>query len=404
MEKRQRTYTGDSTIAPSQEAIAALDPLLQPFDDDGDALKDSPYYARHRTSIFYIPNPTIDDEVFEKCNRRFYRTLISYLRRFEGILYSLLASLLFTSSNFIIKQLDVVLLDVFLVRFIFQGLISLGFILYKGYPIFTDAQSILFLIRSFIAALGSICFYLGLSLLPLPDLTTLRYTQVIWTALIAMMIYRERINLPTIIACILTLMGVVCVAQPSFLFPHAKSLNYTSHSTFIKTENPRLLGMLIALTCALSISAAIVLNKKLLEKNVRQSIIMFYFILTTLFFLVFLQTYYWIFIPENYQRFYPMKIYFRRDFIYATILATLQLIPMVLSQKSVKREHPSIVTVIQASDILFAIIFQTLFSTKKSNGLALIGSMLVLFSIVLVGAHKLYQDRRNRTCVPNEEN
>ena len=72
---------------------------------------------------------------------------------------------------------------------------------------------------------------------------------------------------------------------------------------------------------------------------------------------------------------------------------------MVLSQKSIKREHPSIVTVVQASDILFAIILQNIFSTNKSNGLALIGSTLVLTSIVIVGAHKLWQDRQNRTCI-----
>jgi drug/metabolite transporter (DMT)-like permease len=73
---------------------------------------------------------------------------------------------------------------------------------------------------------------------------------------------------------------------------------------------------------------------------------------------------------------------------------------MVLSQKSIKREHPSIVTVVQASDILFAIILQNLFSINKSNGLALIGSTLVLASIIIVGVHKLWQDRQNRTCIP----
>ncbi|CAF4580639.1 unnamed protein product, partial [Rotaria magnacalcarata] len=37
-------------------------------------------------------------------------------------------------------------------------------------------------------------------MLPLPDLTTIRYTQVVWTALLALIIFRDRITLPTIIA------------------------------------------------------------------------------------------------------------------------------------------------------------------------------------------------------------
>ena len=400
MDKRERANTRDSSFLSPEDAVAGLDPLLQPFrDSDG-----VPVYSIRPSSIFYIPAPSIHGEDVGHPSPQHRSSSISkcfaYCERFSGILYSLLASLLFTTSNFIIKQFNVVLLDVFLVRFVFQGLISLGYIIHQGDHPFSHSNKLLLFIRSLIAAAGSVCFYLGLSLLPLPDLTTLKYTQVIWTALLALLVFRERITLPTIIASVLTLVGVVCVAQPSFLFPQMKSVNATDQVTFPSTNNPRLVGMLFALTCAFSMSTGIVLNKKLLQKNVRQSIIMFHFIITTFLLLLILQTYYWTSSKANRQRFDIRTIYLTRNFIFATILATLQLVPMVLSQKSVKREHPSIVTVVQASDILFAIIFQNLFSPTKSNGLALVGSMLVLASIVIVGAHKLWQDRLNRTCLP----
>jgi len=383
MEKRRRTNTIDSS---PQEILAGLDPLLQPFDDQND----NPEYLNHRSSVFCIPTTDIDENI----RSSFLRKSLSYIERFSGIIYSLIASLLFTCSNFIIKQLDVVLLDVFLIRFVIQGIISLIFIIYKGYHPFTfNSNSLLIFIRSLIAATGSLCFYIALSLLSLPDLTTLRYTQVIWTAILALMIFRERITRPTILASLLTLIGVICVAQPSFLFTKLKSFNATSQVSLSKPDEQRLLGMLVALLCAFSTSMSIVLNKKLLENKVRQSIIMFHFILLTFTILLITQTYYWTFSKTNQQKFQIEKIYFTKNFLIATILATLQLIPMVLSQKSIKREHPSIVTVIQASDILFAIILQNIFSINKSNKLALIGSTLVLTSIVIVGVHKLRQDR-----------
>ena len=400
MERRSRANTGDSAFLASQEATASLDPLLQSFNDPSSA----PVYCSRHSSIFYIP-AAVSDEIDHGLAREQHTGILStslfYLERFSGILYSLLASLLFTSTTFIIKQLDVTLLDVFLVRFVFQGAISLGYILYKGYRPFSDCHGVLVFVRSLIAATGSICYYLGLVLLPLPDLTTVRYTQVVWTALVAWIVFRERITWTTIVACLLTLIGVVCVAQPSFLFPPSNMGNETSNSSISTNHHhQRFVGMLMALTCAFSISTAIVLNKKLLQQNVRQSIIMFHFILTTFTMLFVIQAYYWTFSRTNDQKFHLVKNYFTRDFFFATALATSQLVPMVLSQKSIKREHPSIVTVVQASDILFAITFQNLFSDTKSNGLALIGSTLVLTSIGIVGGHKVWQDRQKRTCLP----
>ncbi|CAF1351737.1 unnamed protein product [Rotaria magnacalcarata] len=119
-----------------------------------------------------------------------------------------------------------------------------------------------------------------------------------------------------------------------------------------------------------------------------------------------MQVYYWIFSKSNRLEFNLKKRFLTKDFLFALSIAILQLLPMVLSQKSIKREHPSIVTVVQSSDILFAIVLQNLFSSIKTNLLALIGSALVLTSIFIVGSHKLWLDQQNRTYVPTstEEN
>ncbi|UJR35751.1 hypothetical protein I4U23_028500 [Adineta vaga] len=375
------------------EALANLDPLLQPFED----INDNPTYSDQRSSFFYTPANVIIENNNSNKQSTLLPRILHYLERFSGIFYSLIASLLFTCSNFIIQQLDVVLLDVFLVRFVIQGFFSFGYILYKGYhPFSSNYHNLLILIRSIIAAMGSICFYLGLDLLPLPDLITIRYTQVVWTAILSSIIFRERLTLPTIVASISTLLGVVCVAQPSFLFTKSNITNGTLSIPMNNNSKQHISGMFIAMLCAISISLGIILMKKLLEYKVRESIMMFYFILTTFSLLLIKQIHFWIFSKTNHRKFHIPTIYLTKHFIAATSLATLQLIPMVLTQKAIKREHPSIVTVVQATDIIFALILKNIFLTEKSNRLALIGSTLVLISIFILGGHKFWLDRRNR--------
>jgi len=399
MEKKQHANTIDSSPPSPQEAAASLDPLVQPINDQDS----EPVYIRQQSSIFYVPVSTINGNEEENINKKKsnnIRKCLAYMERFSGILYALLGSFLFTCSNFLLKQLNVNMLDVLIIRSFIQGLISIGFIIYKGYRPFPNSNGLLVLIRSLFSAAGTISFFYCLSLLPLPDLTTLRYTQVVWTALLALIIFRERITLATIIASILTLIGVICVAQPTFLFPQPKILNETFQETLTTKNNQRLFGMLIALSCALSISMSIVLNKKLIQKNVRQSIIMFYFLLTTLSILLVIRIHYWTLSKSRKQEFNFKKIFLTKDFIFASLITISQLIPMILAQKAIKREHPSIVTVVQSADILFAIILQNIFSLIKTNLLALMGSILVLTSIFIVGGHKLWLDRQNRTCLP----
>ena len=400
MERKERTYTIDSLSPCPREAAANLDPLVQPFTDQDD----EPVYIRRTSSIFFIPASTIHENEEQNINEKKKNIItkcLVYMERFSGILYALLASFLSSCSNFILIQLNIVIFDVLIIRFFSVALISFGFIMYKGYDLFPNCNRLLIIIRSLFSGGGTVAFYFALSLLPLADLTTVRYTQVVWTALLALIIFRERITLSTIMASILTLIGVVCVAQPTFLFSQSKTLNDTSQETFeADKKNKRLFGILVAVSCALSISMGIVLNKKLIQRQVRQSIIMFHFLSITSAMFLIIQIHYWFFSKSQHRERNFKKIFLTKDYFFATVIALLQSIPMILSQKAIKREHPSIVTVVQSADILFAIVLQNVFSSIKSNLLTIFGSILVLTSIFIVGSYKLWLDRQNRTCIP----
>jgi drug/metabolite transporter (DMT)-like permease len=314
------------------------------------------------------------------------------IRRCTGIFYALIGSLLFTSSGFIIKQLNIDFFDALLCRFIIQTFILTIFIFYQRYQIIRGSLNLILLqiIRVILASSGLLLFYSSYRYIPLPDLTTVRYTQVIWTAIIAMIIFHERISIPTIFAIILTIIGVICVAQPTFLFHKLENGNSTIINVNIQSDKSfRFLGLCLAFGCALSISGSIVLNKKLLVLKIPQSILMFHFSFINLLILSINQIR-----NRLILHMYSNQTMFTWQYLIAASISLLQLFSSILTQKAIKLEHPSLISVVQSSDILFSIFLQNLFTNEKSNWLVLLGSALVTTSIFLVGSYKLWNDHK----------
>ncbi|UJR10352.1 hypothetical protein I4U23_014558 [Adineta vaga] len=380
----------------NENRIHEIDPFIQPLIDTNELL------VRNETKHDDLVNldsksPSIKSLHLQQIQRT--SSFSQNIRRCTGIFYALLGSSLFTSSGFIIKQLRVDFFDALLCRFIIQTLILTIFIFYKRYRILTGSTNLILLqiIRVILAVCGLLFFYLSYRYIPLPDLTTFRYTQVIWTTLLAMMIFRERISIPTIFAIILTLIGVVCVAQPTFLFGNYHNLS-TSNQTrnenlnyvdYESDKSYRILGLCLALICALSISGSIVLNKKLLVLKIPQSVLMFHFSCLTLIVLSCNQ------LRNRFiLRTYTNQSMFTWQFSVAAAVSLVQLLSSTVTQKAIKLEHPSLISVVQSSDILFALLLQNLIAYEKSNWLVLLGSALVTTSIFLVGIHKIWNDRK----------
>lgn len=310
------------------------------------------------------------------------RTLIE---RFSGIFYALISSFFFTTSVFITKQLHIDLLDALIFRFFFQTIslfIYMKFI--KHYTFYSHTKSderIALFVNAFFSTTAFLSFFIGYRYLPLPDLTTIRYTQVVWTVFIAAFIYREKPSIPTILAMLLTILGVVFVAQPELIFKRTQSINHSQ----------RLIGIFIALYCSIGMSIMVISNRILLVKyKSKQSLILFQFA-----FILFFVTFIHLIINYSFHL-NPIddlkKLIFTWTYIGASLACLLQMFGSILIQKSFKREHPAIITIVQSSDILFSIVLQNLFTSIKSNLLSLFGSLLVLLSIVIISLSKLFNE------------
>ncbi len=69
------------------------------------------------------------------------------------------------------------------------------------------------------------CFYYGVTHLPLADATLIMYTNPVFTGILAAIFLAESINVADVVGVVVSLIGVVLVAQPSFIFGGAGRLD-----------------------------------------------------------------------------------------------------------------------------------------------------------------------------------
>lgn len=73
-------------------------------------------------------------------------------------------------------------------------------------------------VRGLLGFVALTCFYYAVIHLPLADATVIQYTNPVWTALIAAVVLDERLRRIEVVGTLASLLGVVLIARPSFLF------------------------------------------------------------------------------------------------------------------------------------------------------------------------------------------
>jgi drug/metabolite transporter (DMT)-like permease len=76
----------------------------------------------------------------------------------------------------------------------------------------------LLLLRGALGFCGLFCYYYAVTELPLADATVIQYTNPVLTALLAAFLLAEPIRRRDLVLSLVSLLGVVLVAQPAFLF------------------------------------------------------------------------------------------------------------------------------------------------------------------------------------------
>ncbi|EAS43194.1 hypothetical protein P3TCK_09758 [Photobacterium profundum 3TCK] len=125
----------------------------------------------------------------------------------------------------------------------------------------------LLIARGVAGSLALICVYFAVATLPLAEATILQYLHPVFTALLALVFLRERIQLSTIICIVFCIVGLLVMVSPGLTFDSTAALPW--------------LSVTAALLGALGSAIAYVIVKRL-SSTEDSSVIIFYFPLIAL--------------------------------------------------------------------------------------------------------------------------
>lgn len=120
--------------------------------------------------------------------------------------------------------------------------------------------------RGVVGTLALICVFYAVSTLPLAEATLLQHLNPVFTALLAFLLLKERINLFTVVCIILSLVGLIAMIQPELLLGHIAS----------NPDRLPVFGIFAALAGAFGSGVAYVIVRRL-ARTEDASVIIFYF-------------------------------------------------------------------------------------------------------------------------------
>lgn len=103
-----------------------------------------------------------------------------------------------------------------------------GFAVVRQGHSFVPTEWRLVLLRALLGFVALSCYFYSIIHLPLADATVIYFTNPVITALVAAVVLREHMGWQEIALVSLSLLGVLAVARPSFLFGSARALDATA--------------------------------------------------------------------------------------------------------------------------------------------------------------------------------
>jgi drug/metabolite transporter (DMT)-like permease len=114
--------------------------------------------------------------------------------------------------------------EIVLARAIVSLILSGALLLYAGVPLLGQKRGLL-LLRGFVGFLGLTCVYYSLTHLPIAVATVIQYMHPVFTALLAAVFLRERIDATLFISLGLSVAGLLFVAKPDAIFGASEPLH-----------------------------------------------------------------------------------------------------------------------------------------------------------------------------------
>lgn len=321
------------------------------------------------------------------------------LSKFYSLALALLATLAITCSIFLVKlSIALSASDMAVVKFSVQILFCLPFAYFYRQDLFGPKGSrILLLFRGLLGALSILSAYFSIKMIHFADSMVIRYSSPLVTALFARIILKEKLSLIHIISFGLSIIGVLCVVRPSFLF------RQFGQQGQVETSLEFILGIILALFSAISAGSTFVFIKKLTNKKIHFTIIIFYF--SFLGFLISSGTSLVLYLTNlTHQNLILTKQYVLKDISIGLLAGLISFFGHVCFTLAIARNNANKIAVLRTIDILIAFVLEYLILDVAPHWVTLLGAFLILLSVLVIYVYKFLLNKRKRdTYTSNNE-
>lgn len=291
-----------------------------------------------------------------------------------GLILACISSLFFSLCSVIVKWLkNVHPMELAACRFVGVLLPTIPIVIWRNEDPYPDGKRLMLLLRSFVGTTGLMLSFYAFRHMPLADSSVIVFSVPVFVAIFARIFLKEPCGLFNVMTILLTLIGVVLITRPPFIFgTHIPSLAFEDESS----ASTDLWAAIAAFSATLFGANVYVLLRAL--KGLHFSVIMTNFgafaLVQTVAVTWFLGALCW---PQcGVER------------ILVVALALFSFGGQILLTLSLQLEQAGPVAIARSADIVFAFIWQVLFFKEIPNVYSLAGAFLVTSSVMLTGLRK----------------
>lgn len=324
----------------------------------------------------------------------------------------LAANLIFACCTFALKLIPADMFDIMIARFLVQSSVFGIFGMYKNYDLFnTNGQPLACMLNISMSSGTSLVYLAALYFMPLSDLNTIKYTYIVWAAILSVLFLKDRFKFVNAIALCLTIIGLVLATKPHLflnilmhisdklsLVSMKNTTIITSNSTIVidtsMTSSPyHYIGIGLASLSALTKAIQLIARKQLVKAKQHYSVMNFQFTGSALFVSLIYSIIRRVWRPEP----YPWKWMCTAG----VIIGCLHLLTNTFFAKALKRENVQLISIFGSLDIIYAVILQYIFFRQTKSWIFYIGASLIVLSAIILSVDRHITMKREKKVQTN---
>ena len=226
--------------------------------------------------------------------------------------------------------------------------------------------------------------FFSIQLISYGDSTVIRNSSPVITAIFARIFLKELLNISHFISLVISLAGIIFVARPSYIF--GTTLDTTSN----QPNNLFILGVSLGILSTVAIGSAFILIKKLTNKEVHFSVIIFYLSAIGCIICSFVSVA--LFLTGVIHKQWVFEFLYR-DICFAVIAGLVNFLGHICFTYALIRENANTISIMRTLDILIAFLLEYLVFGIIPNYFSFVGASLIIASVCVLLFYKMISNK-----------